>query len=257
MQLYTLIMVITSLDNAKLLATRKLADKKYRRQTGNFVAEGERLVADAVRYGADIETIFVKESLADKFLGTYPQATVVADKAFATISDTVNSQGIVAVCHVAQSELQPCMGNCLVLDGLQDPGNVGTLLRTAAATGFDCVYAANSVDLYSPKVLRSAMGAHFCLTTQQTDDLARLYDMLAPTHEIVCADMGGNNVYEESFVKPVALVVGNEGNGLSELSRARAAKTVSLPMTNKFESLNAAVAGSVLMYHIVYGCKNR
>lgn len=249
--------MITSADNSKLVACRKLADKKYRRISGDFVVEGERLVADAVRYGVVPKTVFVKESVADKFLGCYLDAVVVSDKAFATISDTVNSQGIVAVCHAEQSNLQSAHGNCLVLDGLQDPGNVGTLLRTAAATGFDCVYAANSVDLYSPKVLRSAMGAHFCLKLFQTESVAAVFDILEGSHDVVCADMGGSNVFEERFDKPVALVVGNEGNGLSDLSRSRATKIVSLPMTNNFESLNAAVAGSVLMYQIfAYGCKN-
>lgn len=255
--------MITSVDNVRLAACRRLADKKfckkYRQQTGDFLVEGERLVADAFRYGADVKEIFVKESVSDKFCTTYPQAEIVADKAFATISDTVNSQGIIAVCHHDKPGTQRLRlsGHCLVLDGLQDPGNVGTLLRTAAATGFDNVVSARSVDLYSPKVMRSAMGAHFCLNLYEVSDIEQAFELVGNCQK-VCADMGGKNVFETEFdCKDIALVVGNEGNGLSQFSRQHTDKTVCLPMTNKFESLNAAVAGSVIMYQIfAYVCKN-
>ena len=245
-------MIITSTDNAKLVACKKLADKKYRRATGAYLVEGERLVADAIRHGAVVTEIFVKQSVADKFTQTYPQADVVADKAFAAISDTVNSQGIVAVCaYRPDGDLVAPTGNCLVLDNVQDPGNAGTLIRTAAATGFDTVFAVNSVDLYSPKVLRAAMSAHFCVQLCQTHDYEALFALLADNkYQIVCADVGGTDVFGMDFPRRIALVVGNEGNGLSEFVRNRCDKVVSLPMKHDFESLNVAVAGSVLMYQV-------
>ena len=245
-------MIITSTDNAKIVACRKLADKKYRRANGSYLVEGERLIADAIRHGAIVTDIFVKESVADKFAETYLEANVVADKTFAVISDTVNSQGIVAVLRYDSDEsLSLPLGNCLVLDNVQDPGNAGTLIRTAAATGFDTIYAVNSVDLYSPKVLRSAMSAHFCVKMYETHDYELLFGMLSNADcQIVCADMDGTDVFTESFPKKVALVVGNEGNGLSDFSKRNCNKVVSLPMKHDFESLNVAVAGSVLMYQV-------
>lgn len=244
-------MMITSAENPKIAEVKKLTEKKFRKSTGLYLIEGERLVRDAIRYGAEITEIFVKQSAAEKF--DFQNQTEVADKVFGKISDTVSSQGVVAVVKKRENENFAPQGNCLILDGLQDPGNAGTLLRTAAACGFCDVYAANTVDLYSPKVLRSAMSAHFCLRLHEVNDLAEVFDNLGDT-EIVAADMNGQNVFETAFHKKVALIVGNEGNGISELSKRRANLVVSLPMKNELESLNAAVAGSVIMYGILQNC---
>lgn len=239
-------MLITSADNAKIAQICKLSDKKFRRAAGLYVIEGERLVCDAQKYGADIVNIFVKESTAEKF--SFPNQITVADKVFAKLSDTVTSQGVLAVVKIPERALAAPAGNCLVLDGLQDPGNVGTLIRTAAACGFTDVYAVNTADLYSPKVLRAAMSAHFCLNLWQADIqsvFAKLADM-----QIFAADMQGTNVFDTVFPPKVALVLGNEGNGLSDYAKSRAHCAVSLPMRNNFESLNVAIAGSVIMYQI-------
>ncbi len=239
-------MMITSTDNPKIVEAAKLSDKKYRKSTMNYLIEGIRLVRDAIRYGAQLEDIFIREGAAD--IADFPKATVVSDKVFAKLSDTVNSQGVCAVVHRVKSELSKPVGNCLVLDGLQDPGNVGTLIRTAAACGFSDVYAAGCVDLYSPKVIRSAMSAHFCVKLHE----ANIEEVLATLDGIatVAADMRGDNLFETDLLAPVAVIVGNEGNGLSDYVRKHVAKTVALPMANDFESLNAAVAGSVIMYRI-------
>ena len=162
-------MVITSFDNAKVAEVIKLADKKYRRSLSRYVIEGARLMSDAVKYGAEIVSVFVAESVANIY--DYANKIVVSDKVFAKMSDTVSSQGIVAVVNKPQRHVLQ-RGNCLILDGLQDPGNVGTLMRTAVACNFSDIYAVNTVDLYSPKVLRSAMSAHFCLNLHETCNLA-------------------------------------------------------------------------------------
>ena len=240
-------MVITSLDNAKIVEVAKLSDKKYRRLTNRYVIEGARLVADAVKYGANVVSVYVRESNCADF--NFDNQVVVSDKVFSKMCDTVNSQGVLAVVEKSQSQLKAPNGNCLVLDGLQDPGNVGTLIRTAVACGFTDIYAVNSVDLYSPKVIRSAMSAHFCLTLHELDSIEQAFSLLEGV-ETVSADMGGTNVFSTCFGKRVALILGNEGNGLSEYSRRHGTKTVALPMENGFESLNVAVAGSVIMYQI-------
>lgn len=241
-------MIITSAENQKIAEVKKLTDKKFRKSTGLYLIEGERLVRDAIRYGADITEIFVKESVADKFC--FENQTIVADKVFAKISETVSSQGVVAVVKKQEQKLSAPQGNCLILDGLQDPGNVGTLLRTAAACGFCDVYAVETVDLYSPKVLRSAMSAHFCVRLHEAASLAEVFELM-DGYQIVAADMGGQNVFETSFKNKVALILGNEGNGISEFSKKRADVVVSLLMKNEVESLNVAVAGSVIMYGIL------
>lgn len=241
-------MIITSTDNPKIVEVSKLADKKYRKITMQYVIEGVRLVSDAIKHGANVVSVFVRESNQQDF--NFDCQIVVSDRVFAKMCDTVNSQGVLAVVQRSQNQmLTKPSGNCLVLDGLQDPGNVGTLIRTAVACGFTDIYAVNTVDLYSPKVLRSAMSAHFCIKLHENDSLQDVFDVLQSS-EIVCADMGGKSVFKEHFGKRTALILGNEGNGLSHFSRKNATKTVALPMENGFESLNVAVAGSVIMYQI-------
>ena len=240
-------MVITSQDNAKVVEVSKLLDKKYRKATGRYVIEGERLVRDALKHGANVTDVFVKLGTEDKF--DFENQIVVSEKVFAKMSDTVTSQGVLAVVQKPDKQPVAPIGNCLVLDGLQDPGNVGTLIRTAAASGFTDIYAVNCVDVFSPKVLRSAMSAHFCVNIWQTDDIRLVFDLLQHVQK-VAADMHGESVFRASFAERVAIILGNEGNGLSEFSKAHADKTVCLPMQNNFESLNVAVAGSVIMYKI-------
>lgn len=260
-------MVITSRQNSKVAFVAKLAEKKYRKAFGKYVIEGERLVKDALLHGAQVTELYLNRTLCEKLgLNDEPcvadvcdtlnfasdveaQVFVTSDDVFAKMSDTVNSQGVIAVADLPENNHGAPKGNCLVLDGLQDPGNVGTLIRTAAACDFSDVFAVNSVDLYSPKVLRSAMSAHFCVKLQQFDDISVAWKYLSDT-EIVAADMNGQNVAFADFFRSVALVVGNEGNGISDFCRTNADKIVSLPMKNDFESLNAGVAGSVLMYQI-------
>lgn len=240
-------MVITSLTNAKIVDVTKLADKKYRKSRNQFVIEGDRLISDAIKRGANVVSVFVAESVSYKY--NYDKKVVVRNNVFAKMCDTVNSQGILAIVEIPSNELQKPRGNCLVLDKLQDPGNVGTLIRSAVACGFTDIYAVNSVDLYSPKVLRSAMSAHFCAKLYQCNSIEDIFGLLEDC-QVVVADMGGENVFQTQFADRVALIVGNEGNGISDFSKQHANKIIAIPMENNFESLNAAVAGSVIMYQI-------
>lgn len=239
-------MLITSPDNPKIVEAAKLSDKKFRKVTDMYLIEGMRLVRDAIRYDAKIQDVFVREDIAATV--DFPNATTVSARAFAKLSDTVNSQGVCAVVRRKERSLNSPVGNCLVLDGLQDPGNVGTLIRTAAACGFVDIYALNCVDLYSPKVIRGAMSAHFCVNLYEAT-AEQVFGVLANVTK-VAADMHGKNLFETQLIAPVALIIGNEGHGLSDYCLKNADVTVSLPMANNFESLNAAVAGSVIMYRI-------
>lgn len=242
-------MTITSLQNPKVVEAAKLLDKKFRKQCGRYLIEGERLVSDAQKHGAEIVDVFVRESVADKFC--YPDQIVVSDGVFAKLQDTVTSQGVIAVVKMPSQNPVAPRGNCVVLDAVQDPGNVGTLIRTAVACGFTDFFAVNTVDVFSPKVLRAAMSAHFCINFWQKDSMPEVFDLLRSSKiPIVAADIRGENVFSAKFAPQTALVLGNEGNGLSVYSKTHADFAVSLPMQNNFESLNVAVAGSVIMYRI-------
>lgn len=237
-------MVITSASNSKVLLVRKLQDKKYRNRFKQYCIEGVRLYQEALRFGKKPLEVFVKQSLSDKL--NIDGATVVEDNVFDKMSDTVSSQGLIAVLPIEDNDTV-ASGNCLVLDSLQDPGNVGTLLRTACATGFDTVYLYRCVDVYSPKCVRSAMSAHFAINLVIVDDFDVLKQRISNCR-VVCADMDGKDVSQFQYNEPIALVLGNEGNGIGDYFNEISDDVVSLSMKNNLESLNVAVAGSILMY---------
>ncbi len=237
-------MVITSASNSKVLLVRKLQDKKYRNRFKQYCIEGVRLYQEALRFGKKPLEVFVKQSLSDKL--NIDGATVVEDNIFDKMSDTVSSQGLIALLPIEDNDTV-ASGNCLVLDSLQDPGNVGTLLRTACATGFDTVYLYRCVDVYSPKCVRSAMSAHFAINLVTLDDFDVLKQRISNCR-VVCADMDGKDVSQFQYNEPIALVLGNEGNGIGDYFNEISDDVVSLSMKNNLESLNVAVAGSILMY---------
>ena len=237
-------MIITSASNSKVLLVRKLQDKKYRNRFKQYCIEGVRLYQEALRFGKKPLEVFVKQSLSDKL--NIDGATVVEDNIFDKMSDTVSSQGLIAVLPIEDNDTV-ASGNCLVLDSLQDPGNVGTLLRTACATGFDTVYLYRCVDVYSPKCVRSAMSAHFAINLVIVDEFDVLKQRISNCR-VVCADMDGKDVSQFQYNEPIALVLGNEGNGIGDYFNEISDDVVSLSMKNNLESLNVAVAGSILMY---------
>lgn len=224
-------------------------DKKHRYRERKYLIEGEKLVREAIRFGQKIECIFCSEQspFAAEELG-FPVYTA-SDNVLKSLSDAVTPQGVTAVLTMPPTANAPPRGKCLVLDNIQDPGNLGAIIRTAAATGYADVYLANCADPYSPKVVRSAMSAHFAVNIYQ-GALEEIFVLVKQRCQIVCADMGGQNVFGVRVEPAHALVIGNEGNGLSVFSLRQADVTVSLPMKNNFESLNAAVSAGVLMYQL-------
>jgi len=241
-------MVITSNSNPQIVLLKKLqSDGKFRKKYGAYCIEGERLVKEAVKFGKKLSSVYVKESVAEYFAAQYGVTpTVVSDAVFAHVSDTVHDQGILATVELPSGGVCAPLGNCLVLENVRDPGNMGTLLRTAAAVGISDVYTIDCVDAYSPKVLRSAMSAHFALNLHDGSK-EEVFEAVSGNF-VVCADMGGDDVFDFTVKQPFALVLGNEGNGLTEFARSHCNATVSLPMKNNIESLNVSVAGSILMY---------
>ena len=251
--------LITSTANPHVKRVRALAaDRRERRRERLFVLEGVRLVADALEHSASLAlALYVPEQLVtteagnallDQFRGRR-DAFEATPQVLAAAADTVHPQGVVALAR--WPEVEPGKpGLVLVLDAVQDPGNVGTLLRSAEAVQVAQVLCTRgTADIYSPKVVRAAMGAHFRLATEQDLGWEEVAAQLAFVDHVYAADAGANMPYfAADWRQPSALIVGNEAQGLSMEARDYASKLISIPMRGRAESLNAAVAGSVILF---------
>ncbi len=218
--------------------------------------EGVRLVSEALDAGASLRlALYAPEHLGASDAGQQllqrlhelPHCFVATPRALNVATDTVTPQGVVAVVGIPQ--LAPRAGLVLVLDEVQDPGNVGTLLRSAEAAGVGMVLCSRgTADVYNPKVVRSAMGAHFYVPVRALA-WGEIAQTLAQVPRIYAAVAGGDVPYDAAnWQPPVALVVGNEAHGVSANGLALATDTVAIPLVGRVASLNAAVAGSVLLF---------
>lgn len=246
---------ITSKDNPKLKAVRALVrSKKDRQEASAFVIEGVRALS-ALTDGSAIPQYRLKEvwvssdtpELAKDFnVPVYAIAHDVMEQ----LSDCRTSQGILGVVEykLAALEINPECGNYLLVDSLTDPGNLGTLIRSAVAFGFDGIFLhGDTVEVFNPKTVRATMGALPFIKCWETDDSVfkaleeKGYDLITTVIH------GGENLHEMSFRPRNVLVIGNEAHGVSEAVQKRAARKLSIPMSGGVESLNAAVAGSICM----------
>jgi len=250
--------VITSSQNPKIKLVRALLGRaKERRETGAFVVEGVRLVEEAetrdwkfrfALYDGSLNTR--GSSLVEHLLSREIEVEEVSEPLMKSLSDTETPQGILAVLEFFHQPITSPLHFVLIPDQIRDPGNLGTLLRTAAAAGVQAVFLPpETTDAFAPKVLRSGMGAHFHLPIQsmkwekirrETNDL-----------QIYLADMDGKSCWETDLRGPLALIVGSEAEGASDEARKLATEKISIPMAGNMESLNAGVAGSVLMFEVV------
>lgn len=245
--------IITSLDNKLIKEARCLNDKKFRRIHGRFLVDGEKLVNEVVSSDLKVDKIFVEEGkLSDfdyilkKFDG---KVVCVSSKVLNSISENVTPQGIIAEVYMKKTE-EFVSGNdgFLVLDRIQDPGNLGTIIRTAVATGFNKIVLIDSVDPYSPKVVRSSSSGVFTANFYKMAEIDLISYCKENNIELLVADMGGENIFKtEISNKNFALVIGNEGQGISDEFRKNG-RAISLPMKKEMESLNAGISASVLMY---------
>lgn len=251
--------MITSVTNAHVKQIRGLAaDRRERRRERLFVLEGVRLVADALSSGADITlALYAPEQLATTEAGAelltrlkdMPRSFEAAPNVVAAAAETVNPQGVVAVAR--WPEIEPAKpGIVLVLDALQDPGNVGTLLRSAEACGVVQVLCSRgTVDVYSPKVVRAAMSAHVRLPIAQDLEWHEIGQQCATVDNIYASEASASMpYYAADWRQPSALIVSNEAQGLSDDAAAYATRQISIPMRGGAESLNAGVAGSVILF---------
>ena len=261
---------ISSSDNAKIKLLRKLSTRKGRREEGLFAAEGINLVCEMIDAGQMIEFIMISEDfdagkderhsmVHDHLTGEDFTAYKLSRNLFDKLTDAEHGVDILAVCRMEQHGLelidQLDDSSCvLVCDRVQDPGNIGTMIRTAVAAGYGAVVMMpGTVDVYSPKVLRSTAGMVFAIPIAYAKDEDELFDAMKRSgRRVVVTDpAGGRAYYEENLSDGIALVIGNEGAGVSDSIKKRADVRVTLPMKGSIESLNAAVAAAVLMYEAI------
>ena len=244
-------MIITSAENPLVKYASSLKEKKYRDRENKFLAEGIFCVCD-MEDASVIETVFVTENTLNNpkvsdFLKKTSEPIIVSDRVMARLSDTVTPQGIVAVIKKNVNDLPP-IGAAIILDGIKDPGNAGTIIRTASAIGYKNILAVDSVDMYSPKVVRSTMGGIFRVNVKEYSSRDRMLSDLVD-YKIYALDMAGENIF--SFTPDTqnfALCVGSEALGISVEVRQSADNLLSLPMNGSMESLNASVAAGIAMY---------
>ena len=236
-------MELTSVNNEKVKFWEKLNIKKYRDQERLFLVEDEHLVNEALKHNIVKEIITTNKNI-NYDVETY----YVNDKIMKLLSKQVTSSKVIAVCYMLEEK--GISGNIIVLDNLQDPGNLGTIIRSAVAFNFDTVVLSNtSVDVYNPKVIRASEGMIFNINIIRTDIINFLNNLDSSYLKITTDVTNGEDIKNIKYDK-VALVIGNEGNGVSKEVSNICDKKVYINMNKKCESLNAGVSASILMYEV-------
>lgn len=251
--------MITSNQNPRIKLVRALAGRpKDRRKEGAFLAEGVRLLEEALAAKWPFRFALYSEGLSGRgreLLGKMKAEGVAVDEVpphlLASISETETSQGIIAALDQVQLPIPKFPTFLLIPDQIRDPGNLGTLIRTSVAAGVQAVLLPpGTTDAFAPKVLRAGMGAHFRLPIHSLnwDEIEHICK--SDNLHIFLADIHGESCWETDFRKPLALIVGGEAQGAGEQAQKLVDTIVSIPMPGQVESLNAAVAGAVLMFEV-------
>lgn len=252
--------MITSNQNAKVKLVRALLGRgKERRETGAFVVEGVRLFEEAVKSGWEIRFALFDDSLnkrgksqVERLRLRGADAEEVSPSVMKSLSETEAPQGVVVVVKFTSLPIPKSPNFILVPDQIHDPGNLGTLLRSAAAAGVQAVLLPpETTDAFAPKVVRAGMGAHFRVPIHAMgwDEISQVIKFEGL--KVFIADMDGVSCWETDLRQPMALIIGSEAEGASESARRLADSRISIPMPGEAESLNAGVAGSVLMFEAV------
>ena len=240
-------MVITSVNNEYIKKLCKLKEKKYRDIENRFLVEGYHLVMEA--YNAKLlDSVVLLEG--EKVPIYDIDITYVSNEVMKKLSDVVSGSHIIGI--VRKKEDKMVGDRILILDDIQDPGNLGTMIRSAKAFGFDTIILSkNSVDLYNPKVVRSTQGMMFYVNIMVRDLGCFINNLKEDNYVIYGSDVrDGIDVREEDIPSKLAIVIGNEGNGISDEVSKLCDKNLYIKMSDEVESLNAGVAASILMYEV-------
>ena len=259
-------MMISSTSNPEIKRIVKLKNKKYRDESNQFVIEGVHLLEMALRADVSVHWIYCTDlfsagAVGKTILKTASEleipVTQVSEHVLKKISDTETPQGIIGIANMLpeldwRKDIQ--CGAVVMVDRIQDPGNLGTIVRTADSAGVDGILLINgTVDIYNPKTVRSSMGSIFNVPFAQNISFVQVYEQLKQKgYTLVAADIHGEKVYYATHLpKKTVLVVGNEGQGLAQDIRPHVDVSVRIPMLGKAESLNVAVACGVILYEIM------
>ena len=252
---------ITSKDNPNIKLYRKLLEnKKARRENGMFVLEGVRLISDAISEGAKLRSVFVTEDSAAKLdiksLSEDVDCYLISDELKEKISDTGNPQGAFAICETLDkpifSDTIKSGGKYILLHSVQDPGNLGTVIRTADAVGVDAVFLAECCELYNPKVIRSTMGSIFRLNVSEVrfDEVFPLFKERGVRTYAAVIDSDAVSLTDCNFSDGGAVLIGNEGNGLPDEVSDLCDVRLTIKMQGNVNSLNAAMAAGIIMWEL-------
>ncbi len=240
-------MIYTSKQNPIIKEVFSLKDKKFRAKLGLYIAEGVKMVNEAIKYGKDIQKIIVTEEASSLITPSSFPTVTVSKEVFEHLSSDITPQGALAVIKIDRFTLNP-VGNAIILDGVSDPGNVGTIIRTAVALGYYDLYLINSVEPYGSKVVKASMSGIYFARLHRCS-LSECLEALSG-YEIIVADMNGEDLADYKPTKNYAIAVGNEANGISGELMAKGSVTLKIPMENRSESLNVGVASAIMMYKL-------
>ena len=257
--------MITAKDNDKVKYTKSLLKSKNRNKESKFIIEGYRILTLAIECNAKIDYVFINEDfekktehvefleiLKSKNINTYK----TTNKIFNELVDTESTQGILAVVKFNQRRIQENLKDehrfVVILDRIQDPGNMGTIIRTADAAGVDAIIALKGcVDIYNPKVIRSTMGSIFDMNIIHATQEEAVRLLKLKNFDIVSSYLDTDNYYDKvEYNYKTALVIGNEANGINDELVSKSDVLVKIPIYGKAESLNAAISSAILMYEI-------
>ena len=253
-------MVITSKDNEIVKHIRKLKDKKYREENNEFIIEGIKLLEEAINENANIKKVIICDdcNLENdiynelKYEIAKLDCIYVSEKIFEYISDVKSPQGIMAIIEKdnGNKEIDYNENVILILDNIQDPGNMGTILRTADSLNLkQIIISKGSSDVYNPKVVRSTMGAIFRINIIESENLIKtVKDLKKHKISVVSTSLDTNkSIYDLEYNK-TAIIIGNEANGVSQELQDLSDNKVKIPLLGKTESLNASVATAIILY---------
>ena len=255
--------IISSKDNELIKHIKKLKDKKHRDESNEYIIEGVKLIEEAVKENARIKKIIVCEDTTRTYeipthimyeIAKY-ECVYVTDKIFASITQVTNPQGIMAIIEKGDTDAQIDYTQDIIvaLDDVQDPGNLGTILRTVDSIGLNqIIVSKGTADAFNSKVVRSTMGAIFRVKIIEVENLSQAIKEMRRHHFklMVTSLQTDNSIYDIQFNKKI-IVIGNESNGVSKEIQEMADEKAKIPMLGKTESLNASVAAGVVMYEYV------
>lgn len=252
---------ISSLDNKFFKDICNLKNKRYRYLNRSYLIEGIRFVEEAIKNNCIIKYIIVDENKKHDIIEKlelnklHKKVIIFSETLFSKVKQTENAQGVIACIEMKDNykEFRFCEGIYFLIDKIQDPGNLGTIIRTAVAVNaLGVIIVKGTVDLYNDKVLRATMGSIFKINIYFVDDYKFLYDLMDNNFKFIIADSNGGNIYfKENLKGRLVLAVGNEGNGLSDEIKEIPHTKVCIPMSNDLESLNVAQALSIIAFEYI------